>query len=163
MWISGAGAVIGISLCVGCGTAATHVSRSPVAVPVSPTARRVARTFLETAVARKNLGLAYGIAGPGLKTGISRAEWLKGNNPVTYFPASNLKTAPLKVTSSTKRVLRLAVALKVKPEAGLHKSLTFVMEVDRIRGRWLVNEFFPPDVIPQIGAAYGETRSTPRS
>src|SRR6476619_284378 len=35
--------------------------------PASPAARAVARTFLETAVVRKNLDVAWGITGPWLK------------------------------------------------------------------------------------------------
>src|SRR5262249_18267023 len=40
---------------------------SATKVPASKDALGVARTFLETAVARKNLGVAYGLVGPWLK------------------------------------------------------------------------------------------------
>ena len=46
---------------------------SAVNVPASPTALGVARTFLETAVARKHLDMAWGLVGPWLKGIKSRA------------------------------------------------------------------------------------------
>ena len=122
-------------------------------VPVSPAARTVARRFLETAVGRQDLARAYTLVGPWLK-GVSRKQWIKGNNPVTYFPASNLKTAPFKVLSSAKNALMLGVGPLVAPKGtklrrtlnsvqrGL-ESLIFRLEVDRIRGKWLVNYFMP--------------------
>jgi hypothetical protein len=155
----GAVAVIGISLCVGCGSAAHPVSQT-TGVPASPAALSVARTFLQTAVGRKNLAVAYNhIVGRFLKAGVSRVEWLKGNNPVPYFPASNLETAPLKVTSSTKKALWLEIVLKGGPEVRVHKPVAFRMEVDRIRGRWLVNYFL---AIPhtRLPAIESEVRST---
>jgi hypothetical protein len=99
--------------------------------------------FLETAVARKNLATAYAITGPVLK-GIPRAQWITGSNPVAYFPAANLRTAPLKVMSSTKNKLSLEVGPLIAPKGtkiGGRTSLAFKMDVDRIGGKWLVNYF----------------------
>jgi hypothetical protein len=165
LWISGAVLVIGICVFVGVfffrGTAQPAVSDigsnqrtftnplSPGAYPhVKPAASalRNARTFLETAVARKNLDASYDIVGPMLKGGTSRAQWRTGNIPVTYFPAANLKTAKFNVKVSNKKVLFMTVGL----EAGKHtnvikglKSLGFQLEVDRIGDKWLVNYFMP--------------------
>jgi hypothetical protein len=152
-WISGATLVIGVVVLVACGTAAPRVSKGPVGVPVSPAARRVARTFLETAVSRKDLGVAYGIVGPDLKGGISRARWITGDNPVMYYPAKNLKTAPLKVKSSTKNRLWLVIGLESKRRSDVPKpvrSLAVQMEVVRIRGKWVVNYFLADDPIPRL-------------
>jgi len=165
MWISGAVLVIGIAVFLGVflsrGTTAaagpanissppaTDTSPSqnvtkPATVKPDPAALRVGRTFLETAVARKNLDVAYGIVGPFLKAGISRAQWLKGNNPVAYFPARNLKTAPLQIKSSTKNDIWINVGLEAAPGAkgvDANRALSFQMELQRIRGKWLVTYF----------------------
>jgi hypothetical protein len=160
MWISGAVLVIGISIFLGVffggGSSqdATAGAPPPVVnpltgnvdnekVPASPEARSVARTFLETAVARKHLDVAYSIVGPWLK-GESRAEWITGNNPVQPFPGRNLKTAPFKVLSSTKNALLLQVGPLVPKTLtkGL-RPLSFKLEVDRLHGKWLVNYFMP--------------------
>jgi len=139
----------------GCGTA-REVRNSPreqpldsldtaATVPVSPDARRVARRFLETGVGRKNLAVAYTLVGRWLK-GVPRKQWLTGRNPVTYYPARNLKTAPFRTVSSTKRALLLEVGPLVLRQGNTTKGLrrlSFRLEVDRIRGKWLVNYFMP--------------------
>ena len=146
MWIGGAVLVIGVFIFFYRGP--TAPKRGPVPgkakVATSPAARRVARTFLETAVARKNLDVAYKIVGPALKAGVSRKEWLKGNNPVPYYPAKNVNKPDITVHSSTKNQLLLEVGLVSAPHSGVAKSiksLGFQMEVDRIHGKWLVTYF----------------------
>lgn len=130
-------------------------------VPPSPAARSVARTFLETAVARKNLDVAYRIVGPWLKDGWSRAEWLSGTNPVTPFPARNFKTAPFRVLSSTKDDLLLEVGPlvpKTMKKGSALRPTTFKLEVARMHGRWLVNYFmpeFPYKTLATPGAGLG--------
>ena len=172
MWISGAVLVVGAAIFLGVffGRGSSQdVHTGPVGnvsspngsdvnpitgdsvgakAPVSSEARTVARTFLETAVVRKNLGVAWGITGPWLK-GESKAQWVTGDNPVAYFPAINSKTAAMKVLSSTKNALLLEVGPLVAPaKAMAHdkkglKPLTFKLEVDRLHGKWLVNYFMP--------------------
>ena len=163
MWIGGAVLVIGVFIFFDRGP--TAPKRGPVPgkakVAASPAARRVARTFLETAVARKNLGVAYDITGPDLKAGLSRAQWITGNNPVTYYPAENLSTAALKVKSSTKNRLWLEIGLVSKRRSDVPesvKSLGFQMEVVRIRGKWLVNYFWANfGVVPRLdGGSLGK-------
>jgi len=165
MWISGAVLVIGLGIFLGVffsrGTAQAAPSatistpasdtnpyengnKSLPTVPASKTALQVARTFVATAVARKNLDVAYKIVGPALKAGVSRKEWLKGNNPVPYYPAKNVNKPDITVHSSTKNQLLLEVGLVSAPHSGVAKSiksLGFQMEVDRIHGKWLVTYF----------------------
>jgi hypothetical protein len=179
MWISGAVLLIGIAVFLGAfvfngggSTQDVHPSANIVTpgiadqnpvdggnvsaqkVPASPDARRVARLFLETAVARKNLNTAWAITGPWLK-GIPKAEWVSGSNPVTYFPAKNLKTAAFKTLSSTKNALVLEVGPLV-PYKVVHgralRPLTFRLEVDRIGGKWLVNYFMAQYTIKHLAA-----------
>lgn len=162
MWISGAVLMTGIGLFLVAfnSSNARHVdpNASAATVPASPAARSVARRFLETAVGRQDLATAYTLVGPFLK-GAPRKQWIKGINPVMYFPARNLETVPLEVKSSTKRSLLLEVGPLVAPQGtklrrGL-KSLTFWLEVDRIRGKWLVNYFMPNYTITHSGPDMG--------
>jgi hypothetical protein len=118
-------------------------ARRNATVPVNPVARRVARRFLETAVGRNDLATAYPLVGPMMK-GVTRAKWIKGHNPVTYYPSSNLRTAPMTVKASRKSALMLEVVLKRRPKvAGIPTSYAFDLQVIRIRGKWLVNYFMP--------------------
>jgi hypothetical protein len=164
-WISGAVLVIGICVFLGVflsrGTAQPVVSdigskQTTYTNPLTPgayprtkpaaSALRNARTFLETAVVRKNVSAAWGIVGPMLKSGTSRAEWNKGNIAVDYFPGSNVKTAKFNIKVSNKKVLFMTVGLfagkNTQVIKGL-KSLGFQLEVDNIGGKWLVNYFMP--------------------
>jgi hypothetical protein len=160
MWISGLVLVVGVAVFLavflsrGSSPAVTSdistISSKPTdttqstgpKVPAAPAALQVARTFLETAVPRKNLESAYDIVGPALKGGFSRAQWNTGNIPVTFFDALNLKTAPFVIKWSHPNELMLEVGLKGKP-GSVVKSLGFLLGVDRIGGKWLVNYFIP--------------------
>jgi hypothetical protein len=161
MWISGFVLVIGVAVFLavflgrGSSPAATGISTissgpkptdttqsSGAKVPAAPAALAVARTFLETAVPRKNLDTAYDLVGPALKGGFSRAAWRTGNIPVQYFDATNLKTAQFLIKWSHPSELMLEVGLKGKPGSNV-KSLAFLLGVDRIGGKWLVNYFIP--------------------
>jgi hypothetical protein len=159
MWISGAVLAIGIAIFLGVyltrgtsspkvadvstlssGPSATKPAAKKPRVAPSPDALRVARTFLETAVVRKNLDAAYQIVGPDLKGGMSLATWRKGSIPVAFYPAANAKLAKLKVQSSHRNELRLQTILFPRKGSGV-KPLVFDLYVDRLGGKWLVNYF----------------------
>src|SRR4051794_12633402 len=71
--------------------------RSPVppTIDLDPAAQRVARTFVQTAVARRNLRAAYALAGPQIKQGQSMREWLTGDIAVVPYPVEELDFAPM--------------------------------------------------------------------
>jgi hypothetical protein len=170
LWISGAVLVIGVAVFLGVffsrGTsrpanvnlstvssappsATTPATKNPKVSP-SAAAFKVARTFLETAVQRKNLDASYGLVGPDLKGGMSLAQWRKGNIAVVPYPAGNAKTAKFVVTSSHKDRLMLQVVLT--PRRGSHvRPLAFFLGLDRASGkreRWVVNYWLPNYRIP---------------
>ena len=166
MWISGAVLVIGIAAFLfvflsrgtGSGQAssaqlstvssppASTAQAAPKKVAPSAAALKVARTFLETAVLRKNLDVAYGLVGPDLKGGMSLAQWEKGNIPVAVYPARDAKTAKFVVESSHPNQLMLQVGLHPRKGSGV-KPLTFAVGLERVGGKngkpahWLVNYF----------------------
>jgi hypothetical protein len=166
MWISAAVLVIGVAVFLGVyfsrGTTQSNINVSTVTsagpsstkaatknprVPASAGALKVARTFLETAVLRKNLDAAYGIVGPNLKGGMTLAQWRTGNIAVVGYPAANAKTAKLVVKSSHKNEVRLLVELVPQKGSGV-RPLAFFLNVDRIGGKWLVNYWLADYSIP---------------
>lgn len=172
MWASGAVLVLGVAAFLGVFLSRGNSQPAPVAsvssppsdtsqsartggktVAPSPAAYRVAREFLETAVARKNLDSAYDIVGPALKGGFTRARWDTGNIPVQPFQATNLSTAPFLVKWSYKNQLMLEVGLTAKPGSSV-KSLAFYLGVQRIHGKWLVNYFLPNYIVPHLSNPY---------
>src|SRR5512146_3092484 len=48
-------------------------------VPLDSDAKAVARRFVQTAVARKNLREAYAFSGPAIREGMTLKQWLTGN------------------------------------------------------------------------------------
>jgi hypothetical protein len=65
-------------------------SSDPQEVALTPAMRRgidatMAR-FVPAAVTGENLALAWELAGPGLRAGTTRREWLRGRTPVYRFP-----------------------------------------------------------------------------
>ena len=91
-------------------------------VPLSEDAKAVARKFIRTAVARKNLAASWAITHPELRQGMSRKEWLTGNIPVTPYPVNTLEVATMAIDESYARRAELQVALlprkgaKIKPQ-----------------------------------------------
>lgn len=168
MWISGAVLVIGVAVFLGvffsrgtsqpasagnlstvssAGPSSTKTATKNPTVAPSATALKAARTFLETAVLRKNLDVAYPLVGPDLKGGMSLATWRKGNIPVVGYPATNAKTAKFLVKGSNKNELRLEVALTPRKGSGV-RPLAFKLNVDRIGGKWLVNYWIADYSLP---------------
>jgi hypothetical protein len=137
--------------------AAQHV-KQPVHAPPDPKAYRVARKFMETAVLRKNMDVAYNLVNGELKAGISKKQWLKGNNPVDPYPANNTKTAGFQVVSSYKTQLMLLVDLVAAKGTNVRPHLPFWLGLVRAHnkpnGRWLVN-YWVPDWSPPVPIAGG--------
>ena len=120
------------------------VSQTPKTVKLDPKAQQVAKLFIETAVARKDLAKAYPIAGPAIKQGQSLKEWLTGDIAVVPFPIEHLDVAPMKVVYSYANEAAIQVALLTK-DGSKAKSQLFDMTLERI-GRpkhWVVNMWAP--------------------
>jgi hypothetical protein len=169
LWISAAVLVVGVAVFLGVyftrsagpssnvnistvssqGPSSTKTATGNPRVPASASALQVARTFLETAVLRKNLDAAYGIVGPDLKGGMSLAQWRKGNIAVQPYPAINAKTAKLTVLTSHKDELMLVAGPLVARKGSGIRPLAFYLNVDRLGGKWLVN-YFLPDYHPGV-------------
>jgi hypothetical protein len=137
--------------------AQTHVKL--VKAPPSKEALQAARTFIETAVLRKNLDKAYDITGPALRGNMTRAVWDKGNIAVAPYPAGNTKTAAFTVDWSYKTQIMLEVDLVAKKGSGsnIRPHLPYFLGLerkgDKPNGAWQVNTWIsawhPP--VPMAG------------
>jgi hypothetical protein len=115
-------------------------------VPLSDEAKHVAMRFVQTAVARKNLAEGWLLSGPVLRGGLSRKEWLTGNNPVVPYPIDELDVAPYKVDYSYADSALLELALLPKKNAGV-RAQVFFLRLEKIRDaggeHWVVNNWVP--------------------
>lgn len=134
-------------------TPPVHFSDAPAVVPetltkapLSTEARRVAIRFIQTAVARENLSEAWTLVGPNLRGGLTRAQWLTGNNPVVPYPIDKLEVAPYKVDASYTRSALIEVALLPRKNAGV-RSQVFFLELKKVgagaESRWVVDNWVP--------------------
>ena len=127
-------------------TVPAQVPERQVKAPLPQEARRVAVRFIQTAVARVNLEEAWTLVGPNLRGGLTRKEWLTGNNPVVPYPIDQLEVAPYKVDESYERSALLEVALLPRTGAGVRAQVFFLGLVKVGTGknaRWVVDNWVP--------------------
>jgi len=117
-----------------------------VKAPLPREARRVAVRFVQTAVARENLEEAWTLVGPNLRGGLTRKEWLTGDNPVVPYPIDKLDIAPYKVDESYQTSALIEVALLPRKGAGVRAQVFFLGLVkvgSGSRARWVVDNWVP--------------------
>ncbi len=121
-------------------------SAVPDTVKLPADAKKVAREFILTAVARKNLTRAYALSGPLIKQGMSLKEWNTGAIPVVPYPGDAIDYAPMKVDYSYPKEALVEVALlpkkgyKIKPQIFF---LTLIKVGKGDQAHWLVNGWVP--------------------
>jgi hypothetical protein len=129
---------------------------SPRTVPVNKSARKLAVTFIRTAVARKNPTLAYKISGPAITQGATLAEWTRDwNDPnvgiaVIPYPIDKVKGSPFRVDYSYRNEALLEVALLPKAGAKIKPQIFYIGLRKFGKGknsRWLVNYWGPHNII----------------
>jgi hypothetical protein len=122
------------------------VTKEPVKAPLSDEARQVAVRFVQTAVARKNLAEAWTLSGPNIRGGLTRAEFLTGNNSVVPYPVDELDVAPYKIDYSYTNRALIEVALLAKKGAKI-RSQVFFMRLEKVgkgaSAHWVVNNWVP--------------------
>jgi hypothetical protein len=125
------------------------LSKQPRSVPVPEEARKTAVTFLQTAVARKNLAKAWTVAGPGIKGGQTFKSWMTGEIAVVPYPGASVDKAPIKVDWSYRDSIGLSVALLPR-KGSTEKPQVFNMELRKAGKRWVVDSWAPyaPPAVP---------------
>ena len=118
------------------------VSKVPATVKLTPGATKVARKFIETAVARKNLPEAYSLVTEEIRQGQSLKLWNTGKIAVIPYPVDQVKYAPMKIDFSYPTEAQIQVALLPKTGSGV-KSQLFIMDLVKRKGKWLVNSWVP--------------------
>ena len=102
--------------------------------------------FIQTAVARENLEEAWTLVGPNLRGGLTKKEWLTGNNPVVPYPIDKLEVAPYKVDESYETSALIEVALLPRKGSGV-RSQVFFLGLKKVgsgsRTRWVVDNWVP--------------------
>jgi hypothetical protein len=136
---------LAVVLCVGCGT--KHHANALATTPTNrldPAAARVARQFIATAVTRRDLAAAWLLTDPLMRSGFTRATWLRGQIPVPKVPAAAIEAIQFKVDSSTASDLTLVALLISSRETRAIPSESFQITLHRNGRAWLVRSLVPP-------------------
>jgi hypothetical protein len=121
----------------------------PIKLPKQAVA--AARTFIHTAVVRKDLDTGWRISTANVHAGLTHAQWMTGTIPVTPFPKDAYGGTSYKVEwSRSKNVMLLAL---ITPDKAGVKSGEFFIQMVPQGGRWLVDYFGPRGTNPPIPAA----------
>lgn len=139
-----------------------YVYHEPKAIKLAQADRAralaTAANFVTHAVARRKVELAYDLAHPNLRGGITRAEWSSQNIPVVPFP---VEEARWKIEYSYEDALGLQVLLLPTARSRLRPQV-FAMELTPTgRGtahRWLVSSWAPTGM---TGATSAPAASSP--
>ena len=129
-------------------------------VKMKPTAAEfaVARKFIRTAVARRDLAASYDLVHTDLKGRMTRKEWTTGDIPVIQFDAKNADTAAFVTEYSYADQGLFDIDLIAKPGTSARPHLLFFIGLKRTKlksgawGPWLVN-YWEPHWRPPIPAA----------
>jgi hypothetical protein len=131
------------------------VSKTPKTVTLSPEVKALARDFIRTAVARKDLRHAYTLVGPEITQGQTLKQWLTGNISVVPYPADAIDVAPFRIDYSYPREALLEVMLLPKAKAKI-RATDFYLGMKKVgtgaNAHWIVTSWVP-HVSPMIPAA----------
>jgi hypothetical protein len=151
-WLAGAVLVAGVcSYAVARATSggSPAAQASEKTVPLDPRARAVAREFVATAVARKDLARAWTLTAPELKTGLTLAQWLTGQIPVQpYAVAKAVARYAVEESHPDDAVLRVSF---LPPPASSTPAGEFLLTLRRLGGRWLVSAWTPQSIVEPSG------------
>lgn len=121
---------------------------------LTPGATKVARRFIESAVARKNLAESYPIVTDEIRQGQSLKSWKTGNIAVVPYPVVDVKYAPMKIDFSYPNEALIEVALLPKANSKV-KGQLFIMDIVKRKGKWLVNSWVPRSSAPVPNGSNG--------
>ena len=156
LWIGVAVLVAGIAAYTatrlvsnGNGNAAPAATQTGPSVPLDPEARAVAKTFVATAVARKNLDEAWNLAAPVMRQNLTLAQWETGTIPVQPYPVGKAQVQ-YTVVSSHPDTATLRVVFTPPPGSSTPAG-DFLITLDRSSGKWLVSSWVPGEAVGSHG------------
>jgi len=127
-------------------------SVTPKSVKLAPGVRAVARDFIQTAVARRNLAHAYTIVGQEIKQGQTLKQWMTGNIAVVPYPAGDILAAPFRIDYSYPKEALLEVMLLPKATAKIRPT-DFYLGLKKVgtgaKAHWVVTSW-SPHVSPMV-------------
>jgi hypothetical protein len=113
---------------------------------LDPQMRSAIRTFLATAVTRKNLGQSWDVIAPSMKSGYTFSQWKNAKElPVIPYPIDDVDTANYHLFYATDREILVDVGLSAKNKAQRPRRFRIGLEPVGAGNdkRWLVGYWMP--------------------
>jgi hypothetical protein len=116
---------------------------------LDPQMRSTIRTFLATAVVRKNLDQSWDVIAPSMKEGFTFAQWKNGGGrdglPVIPYPIDNVDTANYHLFYATDHEVLIDVGLSAKNRAQRPRRFRIGLEPVGAgsQKQWLVSYWMP--------------------
>ena len=98
--------------------------------------------FVPAAAGREDPALAWELAGPGLRTGQTRSDWLAGRMPVFPFEARDRRFRDWRPLYTFANRVGFDVLLQPREGADVG-AMAVAVEMTRREGRWLVDLWYP--------------------
>jgi hypothetical protein len=118
--------------------------KPPKTVKLDPAAQRTATKFIKTAVARKNLDVAYRISGPHVREGMTLKQFLTGAIAVVPYEITSKTSASMKIDKSYATRAQLEMYLVTPGHAGRD----FFVDMVKVNGKWFVDGWVPRGTPP---------------
>lgn len=120
------------------------VAKEPATVKLDASIKPMMLRFIQTAVARKNLDVAYDLSGPQIRQGMTRKQFEAGAIAVVPFKITDKTKITVKVLKSYATSAQLQYFL-VTPGSTDNKNSphTYFADLIKSHGRWYVNSWVP--------------------
>ncbi len=132
----------------------------PETIRMTPKLRREINAtldrFVPAAVLRKDPMEAYALSTPTLRGSATRAEWRNGEIPV--YPFRVKEGSDLhgwRLNFAVENNVNVDLMLQASKEEKQVSGIAYTVDLKRIRGRWLVESFFPMAEFRRAPAANG--------
>jgi hypothetical protein len=127
---------------------------TPKTVRATPDERvaayEVAIQFINTAVRRKHVDLAYDLVTPNMRSGMTRSAWKSGEIPVMPFPADSPRLSRWRIDFQQRDALGLIFLLMPEQKRRDYQPTSFFLDLKATghgkKRRWRVDYFAPASV-----------------
>ncbi|HEY7018807.1 MAG TPA: hypothetical protein VH297_10110 [Gaiellaceae bacterium] len=114
---------------------------------LDPGMKQTIRTFLRSAVARKDQADSWAVVTPNMRQGYTRKQWSTSDAlPIVPYPIDSIDRVSYALDYATNQEIMLDVGVAAKPELKL-RAVTFMLALapvgDGANKRWLVDYWMP--------------------
>jgi hypothetical protein len=132
-------------------------------VPMTPARRaevnKLFDAFVPAAVERHDPEAAYDLVTPTFRGGASRADWRKGDLPVSFYQPRGRTFHGWTVDTSYRTTM--SVQLFMQPRNPKEGPVDYSIDLRRLHGRWLIDSLFVRATYAPVVSA-GRTKTPPK-